>query len=169
MKIASIIIITVLLSSCGYKHWTKKGFQKGWIDTTRTEYLDTIYIDSNKVQERVDTFLLALWDTLEIESPCDSVTRRLTPKAKHIIEYKIKQELIPIIEYPTDTLKFKDKFGNTAYVWHKRNSWFCDFNVKKTVYNCPDKSTWILLREYWPQLLAIFLLGFIFALIIKRG
>lgn len=168
MKVFIWIIFAFVMTSCGHKQWTKRGFDKGWIDTVRSEYTDTIYIDSNKVQERVDTFLLALWDTLEIESPCDSVTRKLTPKGKATIRYMIEKELVPVIQYPSDSLRFHDKKGNKATIWAAHGKWFCKMEVKEQNYGCTEPSSWQLLRKYWLELIVVFCLGTFLGLLIRK-
>lgn len=139
------------MTSCVTPHqkWYKKGQERGWIKDSVTNSLDTFYIDSNKVNNRVDTFLLALWDTLTIESPCDSITRQLTPKAKSTIKYMIKERLVPVITYPPDTLKFKNKEGDSFKLWFSHGKAYFVSDINKQIINVPDQSQWDKIKETW--------------------
>ena len=121
MRRLSIIFSLIILASCQtQKQWSKKGFNRGWVDTAMVKVYDTIHIKGSSK----DTLFYGSVDTLFLKDKNftttyfrDSVTQKIYLKT--IVN---NRDTIVIREVHTTSFKalkysFTDHLKAVWYVW----------------------------------------------------
>jgi transposase len=156
MKKLFVLILAVLMASCGHQSWSKRGYKKGWIKDSVVK-IDTV-IQSDTIRDSVEVERVLLkYDTL-LFNLCDSLGRTDTVKVK-IYREKIRKEFI-YLQGHIDTLKYYNDDVNVV-VWKTKGKWYVHAScVKQNIQYITkeDKIKWYV--YFLLGMVAMALLGF---------
>lgn len=97
-----VLLFTLILGSCGKKHWTSRGIKRGWIDTTaKGSITDSIIGDTAKGNNDIKDFADSV--ASEVEKDCPTLDSSQKIIIRDRIRTEIKEKLIP--KYIRDTFK----------------------------------------------------------------
>jgi hypothetical protein len=144
------IAFLVSMCSCGQKAWTKRGYNKGWIDTTAVR--DSIFIPADTViiDSAAESFILIL-DTL-LQDTCINKANRA--KLKSII----KKDFIPAAQKVYKDTVITGNDGNRYSIRFTPAGIKITADIKKQEIKEAPCDPWYSDWPYWLIIAILFLL-----------